>query len=67
MLTVDELEESLAAPFLDLDLDARAASAAIASPGGCGSGTRPSERSLERAYVYGDVDPERGAGAPAGR
>ena len=64
VLTVDELEESLAAPFLDLDVDARAAYCGDRLAGWVWIWNPPSERSLERAYVCGDVDPEaRGRGA----
>ena len=64
VLTLDELEESLAAPFLDLDVDARAAYCDDRLAGWMWIWNPPSEQSLERAYLCGEVDPEaRGRGA----
>jgi len=64
VLTLDELEESLAAPFLDLEVDARAAYRDDCLAGWVWIWNPPSEQLLERAYVCGGVDPEaRGQGA----
>jgi mycothiol synthase len=63
VITVEEFEETIAAPYLDLDLDARAAYVDGRLVGWTWVWNPPSVHLLERAYLFGDVDPvARGQG-----
>jgi mycothiol synthase len=63
VIMVDEFEETIEAPYLDLDLDARAAYRDGQLVGWTWVWNPPSEHLLERAYLFGDVDPAaRGQG-----
>ena len=63
VITVAEFEETIEAPYLDLDLDSRAAYRDGRLVGWTWVWNPPSEGLLERAYLFGDVDPAaRGQG-----
>jgi len=63
VIVVDEMVETIEAPYLDLDLDSRAAYRDGELAGWTWVWNPPSEDLLERAYLFGDVDPAaRGQG-----